>query len=480
MKKIIEFVKLISGLLKLVLLGALMLVLVLFLSAVVRPRKDELPNDTSRKVSGFYALQENSLDVLFMGTSHTYYGFNPSVIYENTGLNSYVFAGECQPIGVTYHYLIEALKTQKPQLIVLDVFALLPQADACQTDGIIKVNLEDLKFSQNKVEALKLIEKEDLIQNVLDISIYKERWNQMTLEDLMYPLENHFNENFGYTEGYPVNEPLYVREMYFTNEKEMPDREELAYLYKIFELVKENDMDLLLVKTPYYESYEEYTITNYIFQEAEEAGFNTLNFNQYYDELDFVFDRDGDVWHCNVRGSWKITNMLSDFIFENYNVSISENQYADEYHEQYIKTIQNMFWSELEAENYLTYLKDMKMTFFVNYKAKNECNLTSEQWKLLENIGLHRFDTRKNYLAVVSNGEIIYEINHNEDFTDWITIGDKTITVSSYDGFVTYDVNGNAVEFNHYGLNVMTYDLIRNELIDRISLDTIWGFEILR
>ena len=64
MKKIIEFVKLISGLLKLVLLGALMLVLVLFLSAVVRPRKDELPNDTSRKVSGFYALQENSLDVI--------------------------------------------------------------------------------------------------------------------------------------------------------------------------------------------------------------------------------------------------------------------------------------------------------------------------------------------------------------------------------------------------------------------------------
>ena len=122
----------------------------------------------------------------------------------------------------------------------------------------------------------------------------------------------------------------------------------------------------------------------------------------------------------------------------------------------------------------------MKMTFLVNYKAKDECNLTSDQRKLLSGMGIKKFDPYKNYLAVISNGKVIYEINHNEDFTDWITVGDKTVTISSYDDFVTFDVNGNTVEFNHYGLNVMTYDMIRNELLDRISLDTIWGFEILR
>ena len=62
-----------------------------------------------------YALEEYSMDILFMGTSHTYYGFNPSVIYEKTGLNSYVFAGECQPMSITYHYFKEALKTQSPK-----------------------------------------------------------------------------------------------------------------------------------------------------------------------------------------------------------------------------------------------------------------------------------------------------------------------------------------------------------------------------
>ena len=165
--------KKILSLIKFLLLMGMMLCFVIYLSAVFRPRKTDFPNDTTRKVSGFYALEEYSMDILFMGTSHTYYGFNPSVIYEKTGLNSYVFAGECQPISVTYHYLVEALKTQKPKLIVLDVFALLPSANKCQTDGIIKVNVENLKFSRNKIDALKLIKNENLWENLLDVSIYK-------------------------------------------------------------------------------------------------------------------------------------------------------------------------------------------------------------------------------------------------------------------------------------------------------------------
>ncbi len=472
--------KKILSLLKLIVLASLMGVLVVYLSAVFRPRKTELPNDTTNKVSGFYALEDNSMDVLFMGTSHTYYGFNPSVIYEKTGLSSYVFAGECQPISVTYHYLVEVLKTQSPQLIVLDVFALLPSADKCQTEGIIKVNLEDLRFSQNKVEALKLIEGESVWENLFDISIYKERWTELTEEDFRYPLEDHFNDNFGYTEGYPVNDPIYVRETLTSKSTEMPDKEELKYLYQIFHLAKANNIEILLVKTPYYETEKEHRITNYLFQKAEEYGFKTLDFNQYYDELNYVFDRDGDVWHCNVRGAWKISNMLSDYLFENYPISIKESIYAQKYHDQYIRTVQSLFWSELEAEHYLEYLKDMKMTFLINYEGKTECSLTNEQWKLLKNMGISYFNPKQDYLAVVHNGELVYQIQHSNDLTEWITVEDVPVTVSRYDDFVTYQIGEQVFEFNHYGLNLLVVDLKTNQLIDKISLDTIWGFEILR
>ncbi|MBQ7889498.1 MAG: hypothetical protein IJ356_07035 [Erysipelotrichaceae bacterium] len=472
--------KKILSLIKFLLLMGMMLCFVIYLSAVFRPRKTDFPNDTTRKVSGFYALEEYSMDILFMGTSHTYYGFNPSVIYEKTGLNSYVFAGECQPISVTYHYLVEALKTQKPKLIVLDVFALLPSANKCQTDGIIKVNVENLKFSRNKIDALKLIKNENLWENLLDVSIYKERWNEITEEDFKYPVENHFNEDFGYTTGYPVDSPLYVREKIVSDEIAMPEREDLKYLFQIFNMAKEHEIELLLVKTPYYETLEEHHITNYLFQEAEEYGFHTLDFNQYYDELNYVFDRDGDVWHCNVRGAWKVSNMLADYVFEHFQISIQKSIYEDAYHAQYIKTIQNLFWSEIEAEHYLEYLQQMNMTFLVNYKGKNECNLTNKQWELLKKIGIHPFDPQQDYLAIVNNGEIIYELNQKKDFTEWVTVDDVPLTVSSYDSFVSYDTGEEIFEFNHYGLNILVVDLKTKQLLDKISLDTVWGFEILR
>ena len=77
----------------------------------------------------------------------------------------------------------------------------------------------------------------------------------------------------------------------------------------------------------------------------------------------------------------------------------------------------------------------------------------------------------------------MYEMfmNHtNEDYTDWIEFHDKTMTISSYDDFVIYDINGEQMEFNHYGLNLLILDETGTHLIDKISLDTIWGFEILR
>lgn len=473
MKKIWLFVKLLV-------LFAIACLLAVYLSAVFRPRKTELPNDTTNKVSGFYALQDNSLDVLFMGTSHTYYGFNPAVIYQETGLNSYVFAGECQPISVTYHYLVEALKTQKPQLIVLDVFALMPAADACQTDGIIKVNLEDFKLSLNKIEAYRLIKNENLLENLLDIAIYKDRWNEITEEDFQYPLTKHFNESFGYTEGYPVNQPIYVREEIDSEEVQIPDINELHALFQIFELARQNDIQILLVKTPYYETLKEHQMVNYLFQKAQEYGCSTLNFNDYYDELDFVFDRDADVWHCNIRGAWKVSLMLSERLKEMGIIAQHDDLYRDAYHKMYLKTIGNLMWTQPDASLYLSYLKDMNVSLLVNYKGKNECSLTHEQWDMLHELGIRRFDTKKNYLAVIDDEKIIYEKNTNEDYTDWIEFHDKTMTISSYDDFVIYDINGEQMEFNHYGLNLLILDETGTHLIDKISLDTIWGFEILR
>lgn len=68
-------------------------------------------------------LQEprNSVDVMFFGSSLVYCDVIPAVIWEETGLTSYVMAGPEQTIPLSYYYLKEACKTQHPQAVCVEL-----------------------------------------------------------------------------------------------------------------------------------------------------------------------------------------------------------------------------------------------------------------------------------------------------------------------------------------------------------------------
>ena len=59
--------------------------------------------------------------MLFFGSSMVYCDVVPAIIWEETGLRSYVMAGPEQTIPITYYYLREACKTQSPQAVVIEL-----------------------------------------------------------------------------------------------------------------------------------------------------------------------------------------------------------------------------------------------------------------------------------------------------------------------------------------------------------------------
>ena len=79
--------------------------------------------DGIAQVSEYYELEDETVDVLILGSSQAFCNINPVVLWEDYGISSYVLAGSAQPMWNTYYYLKEALKTQTPKLIVLDAFA---------------------------------------------------------------------------------------------------------------------------------------------------------------------------------------------------------------------------------------------------------------------------------------------------------------------------------------------------------------------
>ena len=84
--------------------------------------------------NSFHNLPENTMDVIVLGSSHAQYSFSPAFFYQDTGLFSYVLGTQCQPLEVSYSMLKEALKTQSPKTVILEVFTAMPLKSGC--DGI--------------------------------------------------------------------------------------------------------------------------------------------------------------------------------------------------------------------------------------------------------------------------------------------------------------------------------------------------------
>ena len=65
---------------------------------------------TSSTFLGFYELEENTVDVVFLGSSHSVSGFSPQYLYNEYGIRSYNLSCEQQNLITSYYWLKECLK----------------------------------------------------------------------------------------------------------------------------------------------------------------------------------------------------------------------------------------------------------------------------------------------------------------------------------------------------------------------------------
>ena len=83
-----------------------------------------------------------------LGSSQLYADIAPAVLFSEYGITSYDFCANEQPLWISYYYIKEALKHQKPKAIVLDVFTVY--GAEYEEEGVNHINIDDLPWSMNK------------------------------------------------------------------------------------------------------------------------------------------------------------------------------------------------------------------------------------------------------------------------------------------------------------------------------------------
>ena len=289
--------------------GVLCCVLLVYTLYVLTPKHDY----GICSMNNLYAQKENSVDVLVVGSSLVYSGVNTNELWSRYGIASYDLCSAEQPFWVSYYMIREALKTQRPRLIILDAKPAM-YVSSYSKRGRVVLSTYGIRGMDNRLGAIFACVKDpaEAWSYVLGLPQVHENYRNIQASDFRLPPDNGgrgadwkgFIE-MDETKNYPKASPVWTE-----REKPINDREE-EYVRKIFELAQAEGIDLMLLCTPYPDYPEDHPYYNTLWRIAAEYGIDGINFNHpslrslMNDSYDFA-----DGQHLNIRGSETFSRRL--------------------------------------------------------------------------------------------------------------------------------------------------------------------------
>ena len=278
--------------------------------------------DGNLMMDAFYAQQENTVDLLVIGSSHTFVDVNTGTLWNDYGIPSFVIGGSLQPFWHSYYYLREAVKTQTPRLVILEALACNIEEDNT-FPGIIFNNIYGMKWGMEKLESLRasVFDTDGLVDYTLFFEDYHNRYPELDMLDIAGDLGDpvRYEDWKGFYDYFLTQ---YVDEPEFLDDvlpEPMVNKEEYYYRL-ILEYCRDNDIPLLIMVSPD-GGYSNRARSHYVYASeiADEYGFDFVDFNNYYDEIGLDFSLDfADLGHLNHRGNRKFTEYLGDYLVDNY------------------------------------------------------------------------------------------------------------------------------------------------------------------
>ena len=272
----------------------------------------------SDSVRGFYQEERNSIDVLFVGASTMFCTVDPLVLYEDYGIAAYDFGSSAQPFALSYLFMQEALKTQKPKVIALEAL--------CISKELVPDNLNygitDLPFSATKAKGLLEMfpnDRGEALSYLIPLMQYKDRWQELGRDDFLENYESYDNYAKGaYTPDLVSENPLDFSSYYDEEAFEIPE-ENIRVFEKMVALCKENDISLLLFKSP----NVGWNIgqTKAVSELAKNYEVPFIDYYSLMDELKVDTATDfRDNTHFNRYGSKKASDYMGAYLKEHYDL----------------------------------------------------------------------------------------------------------------------------------------------------------------
>lgn len=282
----------------------------------------------------YYKIPKNSIDLLFVGSSHSYCTFNSRLFDHYLKCNSLNLGTDAQSLPITYSAILEILKRQNPKVIVIEVY---PIGRRTGTPAL-RPHLDTMNFSINKLR---------LIKNSLSISnwgnhfsntlYYHSRWkefNNLRSEEKEYGNLGERISNKGFT-GYnwdfirnSLTYDIYEKEFEknFENSSFIT-KDSLKLLENIFKVCKKKGIKIILTSPPIVGDHDTLAIlyTSSLKKLMNKYEIDSIDFNEgkiKYEKIDFL-----DNGHVSLAGSDKVSFQMAEYLKKNYSILLNTKNY---------------------------------------------------------------------------------------------------------------------------------------------------------
>lgn len=444
----------------------------------------------------FYALDRNSIDMVFVGNSHVYNAINPAVIYEKSGIKSFDIATSNQDLFTSYYLLKEFMAYQNPSVVVLDTYGIF-QTPFTAPEGFenvyYKMAFDDMRLSPRKVEAIIKWHRNSpeisIPERLFPIFEYHSRWEELNTTD--FSDEALRSVNLGYAYSFKIADPTgYTGRELAGDPADVPS---LSYEYfdKIIDLCEANNSRLVLVTTPDVIADPAKSIRIGLVADALEILYIDYNEVSNYASTGLNSDSDfRDLSHLNAYGAVKFSEKL---IADLKDCGVTDNIAADNSNKRF-STAVNDHYHTLNARNvhkiedfesYLEAIKDQGYLVIMAAKGEAFGALTETDKSLISSMfsGIDLSDSwGRSIIGVIGCG------------IDHVALGGEVLTynntlpngngcyVESIGYFagaehpetmsVTIKIGQTDYSENEDGLNFVIYDPMTDSVIDSCAFMT--------
>lgn len=438
--------------------------------------KDTL-GDYVSSVEQLYSTEDDMIDVVFTGSSHTYCSIAPAILWNEAGIAAFNMTTSGQDKDSTYHYLVELLKTQSPKVVFVELWGLT--FDYHMVEGNVHRNMMGMPLSENSIALI-----DDYVVDEQSNTDYKLRWpivHTRYKELEMYDFVQYDFSEYGRGSDllYTSTPQAYPWQALSYSEVDKLSKSNKEWLEELYQLSVDEDFELVLFVAPTSVNTLQQGQINAAEAFATEHDLKFLDFNKLVFDMGIDYSSDFiDYAHLNGYGAEKMSLYVSEYISENFDL---EDHSGDkdyyQWDDSYTRFVQVKETAALKNcttfDVYIQQLQEMEnITCYISFEGTYIKNIPSQSicWML----EMEDADYKAGGTFVYKDGELTKIMDNKseevyiEELDEYHVLKIQNMNLVDSAASSTGDIMINLDELVLYdnAVNFVVYDNFRNEVID--------------